>query len=78
MTETKQSAPAPQPSVTPNGSPSATATLSAADAMHAELLRQCHDLMGSADGSEGSRLLARIAPIVEAYEQARWPIGEPL
>lgn len=77
MPETKPNAqPVPQSS-TASGSASATAILIAADAMHAELLRQCADLMGSAEGSAGSHLLARIAPIVEAYECVRWPIGEP-
>lgn len=46
--------------------------------MHAELLKQCKELMGAVPGSRGEKILSRIAPIVEAYEQARWPIGEPL
>ena len=78
MTETKASAPAAQPSLTPSGRECATASLSAADAMHAELLRQCSDLMGATPGSHGEATLRRVATIVEAYEQARWPIGEPL
>lgn len=78
MTETKASAPAAQPSLTQSGRESAASSLSAADAMHAELLRQCAELMGAVPGSAAERLLARIAPIVEAYEQARWPIVEPL
>lgn len=78
MTETKQNARTAPPSSTENGSAYATHTLRAADAMHAELLRQCDELMGAAPGSAAEKLLARIAPIVESYEQVRWPIGEPL
>lgn len=74
MTETKASAPEQPPKLTPSGSESATNILDAADAMHAELLKQCDELMDAMPGTNGARLLERISKVVEAYEQARWPL----
>ena len=73
-TETSESALAPQQKLTQHGNECATNLSDAADAMHAELLRQCDDLMDSMPGTHGAKLLQRIAPLVEAYEQARWPL----
>lgn len=73
MTETRRSARPRKRSSTRSGSASATATLRAADKLHAELLSQCEALMGARAGSRRADDLARIAKIVEAYEAARWP-----
>jgi hypothetical protein len=48
----------------------------AADAMHAELLRQCDALMGAAEGTEQADDLQRISKLVADYEEVRWPIDQ--
>ena len=75
MTETSASAPQVPPQSTISMTGCATELLSAADALHAELLAQCDRLMGACEGTKAAAKLERIAPIVEAYEQARWPIA---
>lgn len=74
MTETKQSAREQMPSSMLNGSASVIATLTAADAMHAELLRQIDALMDAEYGTTKADDLGRLAKIVEDYETARWPL----
>lgn len=44
----------------------------AADALHSELLKQCHDLMTSEVGTEEADTLSRIARLVEEYEEIRY------
>lgn len=74
MTETSENAQAqPQPSMT-STTECATELLSAADALHTELLAQCEKLMGACEGTKAAARLERIAPLVEAYEAARWPL----
>lgn len=48
----------------------------AADAMHAELLRQCNALMEAAAGSDDADDLERISKLVAEYEEVRWPIDQ--
>lgn len=45
-----------------------------ADKLHAELLRQCDAMMGGDTLTLSQDDLARIAGIVESYEQVRWSI----
>jgi hypothetical protein len=74
MTETKASARKRPPKSMPSGTASATVILAAADALHAELLAQAAKLMGACEGTTGAAKLERIAPLIEAYETARWPL----
>ncbi len=46
----------------------------AADAMHAELLRQCDALMCAEAGTDDATDLDRISKLVAEYEELRWPI----
>lgn len=48
----------------------------AADAMHAELLRQCDALMYAEPASEEAAELGRISKLVAEYEEVRWPIDQ--
>lgn len=48
----------------------------AADAMHAELLRQVEGLMDATDGQRAADL-DRISTLVAGYEELRWPILPP-
>jgi hypothetical protein len=79
MTEMRAGAPPQRQSLIDCGSGYVTDTLSAADAMHAELLRQCANLMEAVAGTPAAADLERIASLVEAYEQARWwPVEDAL
>ena len=71
---TKPSARAQRKRSTRSGSKSATTILSAADALHAELLEQVKALMNAREGSKRCADLTRIGAVVEAYERVRWPI----
>jgi len=42
--------------------------------MHAELMEQIKVLMNARAGSKRCADLTRIVAVVEAYEQARWPL----
>lgn len=48
----------------------------AADAMHAELLRQCDALMGAEAGTDEAADLERISKLVADYEEVRWPVDQ--
>jgi hypothetical protein len=48
----------------------------AADAMHAELLRQCDALMGAEAGTDEAADLERISRLVAEYEEVRWPVDQ--
>ena len=74
MTVTKPSARKRPAKSMRSGSGSATATLRAADKLHAELLRQCESLMTARAGSRRAADLARLSKIVETYERHRWPL----
>lgn len=74
MTETNGNAPAQQQLSMTSMTECATELLSAADALHTELLAQCERLMGACEGTKAAAKLERIAPLVEAYEAARWPL----
>lgn len=74
MTATSANAQDHQPKLTGSGTECATDILRAADAMHAELLKQVASLMGAEADTPQSAELVRLADIVETYEQARWPL----
>lgn len=48
----------------------------AADKMHAELLRQCDDLMAAEAGTDDASDLERISKLVVEYEEVRWLIDQ--
>lgn len=73
-TATKASVRKRQPKSTRSMKSSSTKLLHAADALHAELLAQAERLMGACEGTKGAAKLERIAPLIEAYETARWPL----
>ena len=73
-TETNESALSQPPTLTPHGIEYASASLSAADAMHAELLSQCERLMDAEAETKAAEDLERLSKLVEDYEQARWPL----
>jgi hypothetical protein len=47
-----------------------------ADKMHAELLRQCDELMGANEGTQEARDLERLSKIVADYEEVRWDLDK--
>ena len=76
MSKTQASAPRRMRRVTSSGTPCVTSTFAAADALYEELLAQCETLMDAKKGSKRATELFRLAKIVEAYEDARWPIEQ--
>ncbi len=48
----------------------------AADAMHAELLRQADTKMNAPAGSQDGRDLDRLTKLISDYEDVRWPMGD--
>lgn len=48
-----------------------------ADVMHAELLRQIDGLMNAGAATPEADQLSRLADIVSAYEDMRYPVGFP-
>ena len=77
MSKTQANAPRRMRRVTSSGQPCVTTTFAAADKLYEELLAQCEALMDARKGSKRAAELMRLAKIVEAYEDARWPI-EPV
>jgi hypothetical protein len=47
-----------------------------ADAMHAVLLRRADALMSCSEGTEEAAELEKIADVLVAYEEKRWPLGK--
>ena len=76
MSKTQASAPRRMRRVTSSGKPCATSTFVAADALYEELLAQCEALMDARKGSKRADDLHRLAKIVEAYEEVRWPLTD--
>jgi hypothetical protein len=50
--------------------------ISAADAMHALLIRRADELQGCTEDSAGKAELGSIADALTAYELMRWPEGK--
>ena len=74
MSRTQANAPRRMRRVTSSGKPCVTSTFVAADKLYEELLAQCEALMNARKGSKRGDELMRLARLIEAYEDARWPI----